>query len=158
MAVDPDNRLVAANLEADWNQALRALGAAQEEYERQSAKPTPLSGADKARIAALASDFPALWSDPRTPQRERKCMARLLLEDVTLRREGRVITAQVRFKGGQTATRSSATSGAPTGSSRAATGSGHAASSRSRRLQSASACPRRPSRSGTATGSSPVRK
>ncbi|MGH9268926.1 MAG: WD40 repeat domain-containing protein, partial [Acidimicrobiales bacterium] len=34
---DPDNRLVAANLEADWNEALRALTRAQEDYERQAA-------------------------------------------------------------------------------------------------------------------------
>lgn len=102
MAVDPDNRLVAVNLEADWNESLRALDAAQEEYERQSAKSSPLGENDRARIAALASDFPALWSDPRTPQRERKRMVRLLIDDVTLSRDG-AITANVRFKAGQTA-------------------------------------------------------
>jgi DNA invertase Pin-like site-specific DNA recombinase len=58
MVVDPDNRLVAVNLEAEWNEALRALGAAQDDYERQVARATPLSDADKARIVALASDFP----------------------------------------------------------------------------------------------------
>lgn len=101
LAVDPDNRLVAANLEADWNEALRCLTAAQEEYERQSARATPLADTDRARIAALASDFPALWSDPRTPQRERKRMVRLLIADVTLGREDKLITAQVQFKAGQ---------------------------------------------------------
>ena len=101
LAVDPDNRLVASNLEADWNDALRGLNQAQEDYERQSARAVPLSDQDKARIAGLASDFPALWSDPRTPQRERKRMVRLLLDDVTLTRGDR-ITLGVRFKGGQT--------------------------------------------------------
>ena len=104
LAVDPDNRLVAANLEADWNESLRALGGAQDDYERQAARATPLGDSDKARIAALAGDFPTLWSDPRTPQRERKRMVRLLIADVTLRREDKLITAQVRFKAGQTAT------------------------------------------------------
>lgn len=103
LAVDPDNRLVAANLEADWNESLRNLAGAQEEYERQAARATALGDADKARIAALASDFPALWSDPRTPQRERKHMVRLLIADVTLRRRDKLITAQVRFKAGHTA-------------------------------------------------------
>src|ERR1700677_3737936 len=37
LAVYPDNRLVADTLEADWNDALRALQAAQDEYDRQSA-------------------------------------------------------------------------------------------------------------------------
>jgi DNA invertase Pin-like site-specific DNA recombinase len=101
MAVDPDNRLVADNLEADWNDALRTLNQAQEDYERQTANRSPLSDQDKDRIAAIASDFPALWSHPRTPQRERKRMVRLLVDDVTLDRDG-IITAQVRFKGGPT--------------------------------------------------------
>lgn len=103
LAVDPDNRLVAANLEADWNEALRALTTAQDNYERQTANTATLAEHDKARIAALASDFPALWSDPRTPQRERKRMVRLLIEDVTLTR-GQDITMHVRFKGGPTTT------------------------------------------------------
>ena len=103
MAVDPDNRLVAVNLEADWNDALRALSSAQEDYERETATASPLSGQDKERIAALASDFPALWSDPRTPQRERKRMVRLLIDDVTLSRDN-TVTAEVRFKGGPSST------------------------------------------------------
>jgi DNA invertase Pin-like site-specific DNA recombinase len=102
LAVDPDNRLVAANLEADWNEALRVLNQAQQDYERQTANAAPLSDHDKARIAALATDFPALWSDPRTPQRERKRMVRLLIDDVTLTRNNGHIDAGVRFKAGQT--------------------------------------------------------
>jgi DNA invertase Pin-like site-specific DNA recombinase len=102
LAIDPDNRLVAANLEADWNESLRALAAAQDEYERQAAHATPLADNDKARIAALARDFPGLWSDPRTPQRERKRMVRLLIEDVTLRRHDKLITVGVRSKAGNT--------------------------------------------------------
>lgn len=104
LAVDPDNRLVAANLEADWNEALRGLTTAQEDYERQHARAVALSDADRARVAALAADFPALWSDPRTPHRERKRMARLLIEDVTLRRDDREIAVGVRFRSGQATT------------------------------------------------------
>lgn len=103
LAVDPDNRLVAANLEADWNEALRHLGRTQDDYEHQSAKAMPLDDADRARIVALATDFPALWSDPRTPQRERKRMVRLLVDDVTLTRQDHFKVA-VRLRGGQTAT------------------------------------------------------
>jgi DNA invertase Pin-like site-specific DNA recombinase len=102
LAVDPDNRLVAANLEADWNNALRALNSAQEDYERQSARAVPLADDDRARISALATDFPKLWFDPRTPQRERKRMVRLLVEDVTLARDGKHVAADVRLRAGQT--------------------------------------------------------
>jgi len=50
----------------------------------------------------LAQDVPKLWNDPQTSHRDRKRMARLLVEDVTLKREVAVITAQTRFKGGAT--------------------------------------------------------
>ena len=102
LAVDPDNRLVADSLEADWNQALRAVQAAQDDYQKASAAvANALTGEHAARIRALASDFPALWSNPATPQRERKRMIRLLIEDVTLTKTDQ-IHAHVRFRGGQT--------------------------------------------------------
>jgi DNA invertase Pin-like site-specific DNA recombinase len=100
-AVDPDNRLVADSLEADWNDALRQLQTAQDDYERATTAATALSDEHKARIRALAGDFPALWSDPATPQRERKRMARLLIDDVTLTKTDQ-IHLHVRFRGGQT--------------------------------------------------------
>jgi DNA invertase Pin-like site-specific DNA recombinase len=101
LAVDPGNRLVAGNLEADWNEALRALQAAQDDYDNAAAGAAALSEDDKARIRALAADFPALWSDPATPQRERKRMARLLIDDITMTKTDR-IHLDVRFRGGQT--------------------------------------------------------
>ena len=102
LAVDPDNRLVADSLEADWNDALRALQTAREDYERASAAATAtLTDELKDRIRALATDFPTLWSNPHTPQRDRKRMVRLLVDDVTLHKTDR-IHLHVRFRGGQT--------------------------------------------------------
>lgn len=102
LAVDPDNRLVADTLEADWNDALRTLQAAQDEYDHASAAAkTALGNEQTARIRQLAADFPALWSDPNTPQRERKRMVRLLIEDVTLTKTDQ-IHAHARLRGGQT--------------------------------------------------------
>ncbi len=57
----------------------------------------------RAQIAALANNFPRLWQDPRTPDRERKRMVRLMVEDVTLLKGDR-ISMHVRFKGGATKT------------------------------------------------------
>jgi hypothetical protein len=102
--VDPANRLVADSLEADWNEKLRALTEAQEQYERQRQQDrVAVDEQQRARIAALAGDFPRLWQDPKTPDRERKRMVRLLLADVTLIR-GNGITVHVRFNGGATKT------------------------------------------------------
>jgi len=102
--VDPANRLVADSLEADWNNKLRLLHAAQVEYDarRQSDRIT-MGEQQRARILALARDFPLVWQNPNTPDRERKRLVRLLLEDVTLIRSDQ-ITVHVRFKGGVTKT------------------------------------------------------
>ncbi|HWR88048.1 MAG TPA: recombinase family protein [Acidiferrobacterales bacterium] len=100
LRVDPDNRLVADSLEADWNHKLRALAEAQEDYTRRREQDARvLTEEQRATILALASDFPRLWRDPTTPDRERKRMIRLLLEDVTLNRDHQ-LTLQIRFKGG----------------------------------------------------------
>jgi len=105
LRVDPENRLVADVLEADWNARLRELAQAQEDAERQNAaEQCRLTALEQQAIADLVNNFPRVWHDPRTSDRDRKRMVRLLLEDVTLLQQQEVITAQVRFKGGSTET------------------------------------------------------
>lgn len=102
MQVDPNNRLVADSLEAEWNDRLRALADAQEDYERRRAAETlVIDEQQRARILALATDFPRLWRDPKTSMRDRKRMVRLLIEDVTLARAAE-IHAHLRLRGGTT--------------------------------------------------------
>ncbi|MFH0851705.1 MAG: recombinase family protein, partial [Candidatus Peregrinibacteria bacterium] len=104
LQVDPANRLVADVLEGEWNTKLCALHEAQEEYERQGRdQPHGVTDAARARLATLAGDFPKVWLDPGTPDREKKRMIRLLVEDVTLVKQKKV-TMHVRFKGGATRT------------------------------------------------------
>ncbi len=65
LAVDPDNRLVAQTLEADWNLSLRELAEAHDDYDRaRAAGSAPLGDEQQARVRALAADPPALWADP----------------------------------------------------------------------------------------------
>lgn len=104
MQVDPRNRLVADTLEADWNIKLKSVLEAQEEYEQQRATDSlTLTVEKKKEILSLSSDFPKLWNDPKTPEREKKRMVQLLLEDVTLTRSDK-ISVYIRFKGGATKT------------------------------------------------------
>lgn len=104
LRVDPDNRLVAASLEADWNQQLRDLAAAQEQNEQRSREDQLiLSKQQREEILALTSDFPKLWKDPNTSDRERKRIVRLIVEDVTLSKvDAHGTQIDVRFKGGAT--------------------------------------------------------
>jgi DNA invertase Pin-like site-specific DNA recombinase len=102
LLVDPEHRLVADALEAEWNSKLRTLHQTLEEHERlRQADRIGMDQTQRARISALASDFPRLWADPRTPDREKKRMVRLLLEDVTLVKKDRLLM-HIRFKGGVT--------------------------------------------------------
>jgi DNA invertase Pin-like site-specific DNA recombinase len=104
MRVDPDNRLVADSLESEWNAKLRNLSDAQEQYTRQhDSERALIDGEKRARILALANDVQRLWYDPATPDRERKRMLRLIIEDVTLIK-AKDIVMHVRFRGGATRT------------------------------------------------------
>ena len=100
MATHPHNRLVADVLEAEWNAKLRILDDARLtcERHRQSTRQR-LDDHHRARVLELAHDFPRLWTSPATPHRERKRMARLLLEDVTLTRDTDVHLG-IRMRGG----------------------------------------------------------
>ena len=102
MQVDPNNRLVADALEADWNQKLRALHEAEETCERQrQADRIVLDEKQRQQVLSLAKDFPRLWRDKRVSHRERKRMVRLLIEDVTLLKAERLAIG-IRFRGGAT--------------------------------------------------------
>jgi DNA invertase Pin-like site-specific DNA recombinase len=102
MKVDPDNRLVADSLEAEWNNKLRSLAEAQDQYEQQTQKQRRLIDSQtREQLLSLAADFPRVWNDPSVEPRERKRILRLLVEDVTLIK-GEVIQVHVRLRGGAT--------------------------------------------------------
>jgi hypothetical protein len=102
MQVDPDNRLVATPLEADWNEKLRVHTQALQEAERKREEDRlTLDQATESRIRALAEDFPAVFNDSATSHRDRKRMAQLLIEDVTLLKTDE-LHVHIRFKGGLT--------------------------------------------------------
>jgi DNA invertase Pin-like site-specific DNA recombinase len=103
MRVDPNNRLVADTLEVQWNEKLRSLAQVKEDCEKQKLLDSAqLTAEQRTKILALATDFPRLWQESTTSDRDRKRMVRLLLEDVTLMRSEQVIDLKVRFKGGAT--------------------------------------------------------
>ena len=104
-AVDPDNRLVARGLEAEWEHALRELSDAEAELaRRQAARPRALSPHERAAILALGDDLGAVWDAPTTTDKDRKQLLRTLLDEVniTLRRDDADPHADLvlRWKGG----------------------------------------------------------
>jgi hypothetical protein len=100
MKVDPDNRLVADALEAEWNETLRRLTQAVEDYEQLTQQQAAqVDEESRRRVLELAEQLPKIWNDPRVEPRERKRILRLVIADVTLIK-GERITAHVRLSGG----------------------------------------------------------
>lgn len=86
--VDPDNRLVAAELERRWELALRALAEAREAEERfAQAQPAPtLDPALRTQLSDLGQHLPALWADDRLTPAHKKALLRSLIRRVILSR------------------------------------------------------------------------
>ena len=105
--VDPDNRLVAAELEQRWETALRELKLAQEAFaKRQQPKPaTELPLELKAAFTAIGQKLPEIWRGDTLTQVQKKALLRCLIDKVVIHR---VVRDQVRtrivWKGGDTTT------------------------------------------------------
>jgi DNA invertase Pin-like site-specific DNA recombinase len=107
-AVEPENRLVARGLEAEWEARLRELATAEAELRRrEQARPRDLSPEQRQRLTALATDLPRVWAAPTTPARERKELLRTLLDEVIVTVERAASRAQLtlRWRGGTVTTR-----------------------------------------------------
>ena len=102
-AVDPDNRLVARGLEAEWENALRELKAAEGELaRREHTRPLVLTPEERASLLALGKDLNAVWSAPTTTDRDRKQLLHTLLEEVVMTVEREKFNAHLtlRWRGG----------------------------------------------------------
>jgi hypothetical protein len=79
----PENRLVARQLEKDWEAALAERQRLGEEYDRFTAtRPRTLTPAERSQIRALAAGIPAIWHAPTTTGAGRKQLIRHLIERV----------------------------------------------------------------------------
>ena len=90
LSVDPDNRLIADRLEADWNDALRAPQQNPGRIAASRLREPPSPNSSESSYPQARRRLPALWADPATPERERKRVARLLIEDVTIPRTDQI--------------------------------------------------------------------
>ena len=102
-AVEPEHRLVARTLEAQWEAALSAEGRLRANYARfQASEPHTLSEAERARIRELAADIPALWTAQTTTDAERQAIVRQLIERVivTVIDDSERVGVEVHWAGG----------------------------------------------------------
>jgi DNA invertase Pin-like site-specific DNA recombinase len=103
-AVDPDNRLVARELERRWDGALQNLEQVRSEAEsRIEALRRALTNEEKVRLKRYAGDLPSLWDAPTTRPEDRKRLVRCLIENVvvTVSDSGEHLQAKVHWIGGE---------------------------------------------------------
>lgn len=101
--VDPENRLVAGNLERDWEEKLRELEALQKEYAvRTGQPPLRIDSEERRRLHELARDLPRLWHARTTKSSDRKRVARILVREVWLTQqdEPRLTRVQMHWQTG----------------------------------------------------------
>ena len=100
--VDPNNRLVASNLEHEWNKALIALEYIKEEYEKYKQNVIPqITQEERERFTALSQNVSELWQATTTSNKERKQLVRMLIKDIVLEKKADEILAFIRWQGGK---------------------------------------------------------
>ena len=100
-AIDPDNRLVAAELERRWNSTLAAVCVLEEELQallRQ--RPTALSAEERERLLRMGHDLAAAWHHPSATTVTRKRIVRVVLREVVSRVEDDQIHLLLHWQGG----------------------------------------------------------
>ena len=102
-AVEPENRLVARELESQWEEALVKQRQAEEEYARfENEQPSRLSEVEKQTIKNLSQDIPSLWNAETTTSKERQVILRHLVDRVSVDVQGEteVVDITIQWAGG----------------------------------------------------------
>jgi hypothetical protein len=100
-AVDPDNRLVAGELERRWNVALAAVDKLEKELEALIRKrPVALATEERQRLLQMGADLEAAWHHPAATAVTRKRIIRTVLHEVVARVEDDLIHLLLHWQGG----------------------------------------------------------
>jgi len=99
--VDPDNRLVAGELERRWNKRLANVRTLEEQLAQYNAEPAVmLSPADRERLLALGRDLPRAWHSVGASVETRKKILRLLIEEIVVDVAADNIELVIHWQGG----------------------------------------------------------
>lgn len=80
--VEPENRLVAAELERRWNETLAKVGEREAELRRVQLPEVKVGPEAETRLLSLAEDLPRLWDHPQTDMRLKKRIVRTLVKEI----------------------------------------------------------------------------
>jgi DNA invertase Pin-like site-specific DNA recombinase len=100
-AVDPDNRLVAATLERDWNDALVKVAKLDNEISSLAESTPPLSAEEEAEIRELSQDLPRVWNHPCSSPDLKKRIIRTVIKEIVVYLKGQKIKLIIHWEGGE---------------------------------------------------------
>jgi len=81
-AVDPEQRLVAAEIEARWNGALQTVQELEQKLEGFDHETESVPLPNRHILVSLAQDLPALWNDRSTDMRRKQRIVRILIREI----------------------------------------------------------------------------
>ena len=81
-AVDPENRLVAQELEKRWNEKLKNLHELERRVEESHADRDPLNESDRERLLQMGGQLSFVWNHSAAPLELKKRILRTVLEEV----------------------------------------------------------------------------
>jgi Recombinase/Recombinase zinc beta ribbon domain len=96
-AVEPENRLVASELEARWNDTLAQTAEAEARLAAAGKAAVPLCERQKQELAALSEDLIALWNHPEAPIQLKKRILRTVLTEIMIDNEADSTTHRLRL-------------------------------------------------------------
>src|ERR1700758_3012564 len=100
-AVDPDNRLVAGELERRWNERLAAVARLEEQIENlRREQPRVLHDDERTMLLALADDLPRVWNHPAASTQIRKRILRTVLKEIVVTVVGDRLCLMLHWQGG----------------------------------------------------------
>ena len=101
-SVDPDNRLVAGELEARWNARLGAVAALEDQIEAHDAKARSqkVSTTDRAKLLNLGTDLERAWTSPGAVPATKKQIIRTLVEEIIARVDEETVELVIHWQGG----------------------------------------------------------
>ena len=100
-AVDPANRLVAAELERRWNEALQAVHRIEADIAAiETRKPAPLGETEQQQLMRLGADLALAWAHPAATSATRKRIVRAALHEIVARIDGGFIELVLHWQGG----------------------------------------------------------
>jgi predicted phage tail protein len=83
-AVDPDQRLVAAALEARWNAALQRTQELENKLREFDDEIQSQPAPNKEVLLSLAQDLPAIWNSASTDMRLKQRLVRILIDEIVV--------------------------------------------------------------------------